>query len=51
MGLTRQTAIGPGISLLLLVVAARPGPQWEETGPAGMGGALCIDPEAARKEL
>ena len=24
---------GPGISLLLLVVAARPGPQWEETGP------------------
>ena len=24
---------GPGISLLLLMVAARPGPQWEETGP------------------
>jgi len=21
------------------------------TGPAGMGGALCIDPEAASKEL
>jgi len=23
----------------------------EETGPAGMGGALCIDPEAASSKL
>ena len=36
---SRGATAGPGISLLLLVVAARPGPQWEETGHCLLAGS------------
>jgi len=40
---------GPGISLLVLARLQKR--RREETGPAGMGGALCIDPEAESFKL